>query len=144
MRIIADHARAAAFVIGDGQYPGNDKRGYVLRKIMRRAMVHGKRLGIDEPFIYRIAGTVVEMMKEAYPELVQARETIARVIKQEEDSFADTLGEGLKDFNDRARKLKAAGGQHAARRRGVLPLRHPRTAAGNHRRPGPGKRARGG
>jgi alanyl-tRNA synthetase len=109
MRIIADHARAATFVIGDGQYPGNDKRGYVLRKIMRRAMVHGKRLGIDQPFIYRVAGSVVELMKDAYPELVGARETIARVIKQEEDSFAGTLGEGLKDFNERAGKLKAAG-----------------------------------
>ena len=109
MRIIADHARAATFVIGDGQYPGNDKRGYVLRKIMRRAMVHGKRLGIDKPFIYRVAGTVVESMKSAYPELVQTRETIARVIKQEEDSFAGTLGEGLKDFNERAKKLKASG-----------------------------------
>ncbi len=109
MRIIADHARAATFVVGDGQYPGNDKRGYVLRKIMRRAMVHGKRLGIDQPFIYRLAGTVVEMMKNAYPELVPIRETIARVIKQEEDSFAGTLGEGLKDFRDRANKLKAEG-----------------------------------
>jgi alanyl-tRNA synthetase len=109
MRIIADHARAATFVVGDGQYPGNDKRGYVLRKIMRRAMVHGKRLGIDQPFIYRLAGTVVEMMKSAYPELVQSRETIARVIKQEEESFAGTLSEGLKDFNDRVRKLKAEG-----------------------------------
>jgi alanyl-tRNA synthetase len=109
MRIIADHARAATFVIGDGQYPGNDKRGYVLRKIMRRAMVHGKRLGIDQPFIYRVAGTVVESMKGAYPELVQARETIARVIRQEEESFAGTLGEGLKDFNERVRKLKASG-----------------------------------
>ncbi len=109
MRIIADHARAATFVIGDGQYPGNDKRGYVLRKIMRRAMVHGKRLGIDKPFIYKISGAVVELMKEAYPELVTARETIARVIKQEEDSFAGTLGEGLKDFNERANKLKATG-----------------------------------
>jgi alanyl-tRNA synthetase len=109
MRIIADHTRAATFVVGDGQYPGNDKRGYVLRKIMRRAMVHGKRLGINEPFIYRLAGTVMEQMESAYPELVKSRETIARVIKQEEDSFAGTLGEGLKDFKDRAKKLKAAG-----------------------------------
>lgn len=109
MRIIADHARAATFVIGDGQYPGNDKRGYVLRKIMRRAMVHGKRLGIDQPFIFRIAGVGVESMRNAYPELAQARETIARVIKQEEESFAGTLGDGLKDFNERAKKLKASG-----------------------------------
>ncbi|MDM7997594.1 MAG: alanine--tRNA ligase [Acidobacteriota bacterium] len=109
MRIIADHARAATFVVGDGQYPGNDKRGYVLRKIMRRAMVHGKRLGIEEPFIYRIAGKVVEIMKHAYPDLVPSRETIARVIRQEEDSFAGTLGEGLKDFREKARKLKESG-----------------------------------
>jgi alanyl-tRNA synthetase len=109
MRIIADHTRAATFVIGDGQYPGNDKRGYVLRKIMRRAMVHGKRLGIDKPFIYRLSGSVVEFMKKAYPDLIQNRETIARVIKQEEDSFAGTLSEGLKDFNERIHKLKASG-----------------------------------
>ena len=109
MRIIADHSRAATFVVGDGQYPGNDKRGYVLRKILRRAMVHGKKLEIDRPFIYRIAGTVVESMKRAYPDLTNARETIARVIKQEEDSFAGTLSEGLKDFNERARKLKVDG-----------------------------------
>jgi alanyl-tRNA synthetase len=109
MRIIADHARAATFVVGDGQYPGRDKRGYVLRKIMRRAMVHGKRLGIEDPFIYRVSGAVVELMKGAYPELVQARETIARVIKQEEESFAGTLREGLKDFNERVKKLKAQG-----------------------------------
>ncbi len=109
MRIIADHARAATFVVGDGQYPGNDKRGYVLRKIMRRAMVHGKRLGIEDPFIYRMAGKVIEMMKHAYPDLIPARETIARVIRQEEDSFAGTLGEGLKDFRERARKLKDSG-----------------------------------
>ncbi len=109
MRIIADHARAATFVVGDGQYPGNDKRGYVLRKIMRRAIVHGKKLEIEEPFLYRVAGTVIGLMKEAYPELVGARETIARVIKQEEESFAETLTQGLKDFNDRVRRLEAMG-----------------------------------
>ncbi|MCL2877685.1 MAG: alanine--tRNA ligase [Acidobacteria bacterium] len=111
MRIIADHARAAAFVVGDGQYPGNDKRGYVIRKILRRAMVHGKRLGINEPFIYKLTGKVVEQMGGAYPELVTGRETIARVVRQEEESFAGTLGEGLKDFNERARKIKAGGGR---------------------------------
>jgi alanyl-tRNA synthetase len=109
MRIIADHARAATFVISDGQYPGNDKRGYVLRKIMRRAIVHGKKLKINDPFLYRIAGNVVAAMKEAYPELTPARETIARIIKQEEESFADTLEQGLRDFNDRVRRLEASG-----------------------------------
>jgi alanyl-tRNA synthetase len=112
MRIIADHSRAAAFVIADGQYPGNDKRGYVLRKIMRRAVVHGKKLKIEEPFIYRVAGTVIENMKSAYPELVPLRETVARVIKQEEESFADTLSQGLRDFYDRVKRLKASGSQN--------------------------------
>jgi len=111
MRIIADHTRAAAFVIGDGQYPGNDKRGYVIRKILRRAMVHGKRLGINDPFICKLTEKVVEQMGGAYPELVTGRETIARVIRQEEESFTGTLGEGLKDFNERARKIKAGGGR---------------------------------
>ncbi len=109
MRIVADHARAAVFVVGDGQYPGNDKRGYVLRKLLRRAIVHGKILGIEEPFIFRLAGTVMESMVKSYPELLQTRETTARVIKQEEESFAGTLGEALKDFHERIKKLKAAG-----------------------------------
>jgi alanyl-tRNA synthetase len=109
MRVIADHARAAAFVVGDGQYPGNDRRGYVLRKILRRAMVHGKRLGITDPFLYRLAGSVIEAMRPAYPELAETRETVARVIRREEESFAGTLGEGLRDFNERAARLKAAG-----------------------------------
>jgi alanyl-tRNA synthetase len=109
MRIIADHARAAAFAIADGQYPGNDKRGYVIRKIMRRAVVHGKKLGIEDAFFYRVAGVVGDLMKDAYPELVSGRETIARVIKQEEDAFADTLSQGLRDFNDRTKRLLSEG-----------------------------------
>jgi alanyl-tRNA synthetase len=109
MRIIADHARASAFAIADGQYPGNDKRGYVIRKIMRRAIVHGKKLGIDGPFIYRVAGVVGDLMKGAYPELAAARDTVARVIKQEEEAFANTLAQGLRDFNDRAKRIKAEG-----------------------------------
>ncbi len=109
MRIIADHARAATFAVADGQYPGNDKRGYVLRKIMRRAVVHGKKLKIEGPFIFQVSGTVTEVMGAAYPELVQTRETVARVIRQEEESFADTLGKGLRDFYDRTRRLAASG-----------------------------------
>jgi alanyl-tRNA synthetase len=109
MRIIADHARAAAFLVADGQYPGNDKRGYVLRKIMRRAIVHGKKIRIEGAFLYRIAGRVISLMNAAYPELVSARDTVARVIKQEEVSFADTLEQGLKDFNERVSRLQATG-----------------------------------
>src|SRR5207245_6101526 len=95
MRIIADHARAATFVSADGQYPGNDKRGYVLRKILRRAVVHGKKLRVEEPFIYRIAAAVADVMKNAYPDLVSGRDAVARVVKQEEETFAETLGQGL-------------------------------------------------
>jgi len=109
MRIIADHSRAAAFVVGDGQYPGNDKRGYVLRKIMRRAIVHGKKLGIHEPFLFRIAGAVAALMKEAYPELIATRDTVARVIRQEEESFAETLEQGLRDFGERAGRIAGTG-----------------------------------
>jgi len=109
MRIIADHSRAATFLVADGQYPGNDKRGYVLRKIMRRAIVHGKKLKINEPFLYRVAGEVGEVMKQAYPQLAAARETVARVIKQEEEGFAETLSLGLRDFYDRTKRLKSAG-----------------------------------
>ncbi len=109
MRIIADHARAATFVVADGQYPGNDKRGHVLRKIMRRAVVHGKKLKVEDPFIYRVAGKVSQLMGSAYPELLTSRETIARVVKQEEEAFADTLGQGLRDFYDRAKKIRAGG-----------------------------------
>ena len=132
MRIIADHARAATFVVGDGQYPGNDKRGYVLRKIMRRAVVHGKKLGVDEPFIYRISGVVVEIMKEAYPELTQTRETIARVIKQEEEAFADTLSQGLRDFDDRSPENQGRPVPYHSRHRGVFPLRYPRPSLRDH------------
>ena len=109
IRIIADHARAATFVIADGQYPGNDKRGYVLRKIMRRAMVHGHKLEIDGAFIYSVSGAVVEVMKEAYPDLVAARDTVARVIKTEEEAFAETLSGGLRDFYECAARMKASG-----------------------------------
>ncbi len=108
MRIIADHARAATFVVSDGQYPGNDKRGYVLRKIIRRAVVHGRKLKIEQPFIFRVAGTVMELMSPSYPQLDTSRDTIAAVIKQEEQSFADTLSQGLREFEDRARAAKSA------------------------------------
>jgi alanyl-tRNA synthetase len=109
MRIIADHARAAAFLVGDGQYPGNDKRGYVLRKILRRAIIHGRKLGLQEPFLYRVAGMVGTMMQEAYPELGIHRETIARAVQGEEESFSHTLSSGLREFSERATAIKERG-----------------------------------
>src|SRR5271157_2136999 len=96
LRIIADHARSATFLIADGVVPGNGRREYVLRKIMRRAIRHGRLLGQQEPFLFRMAFAVRDAMRDAYPELADAANRIADVIKGEETRFAHTLGEGLK------------------------------------------------
>ncbi len=87
MRVIADHLRAMTFPIGDGVLPGNEGRGYVLRKIMRRAMRHGKKLGIEQPFLFELTAAVVERMKGAYPELVAQAGAISRVVQVEEERF---------------------------------------------------------
>ena len=94
-RVVADHVRATTFLIADGVMPQNEGRGYVLRKIMRRAMRHGKKLGLQEPFLFGLVGTVVEEMKDAYPELVLARELVERVVRSEEDRFRTTLAQGI-------------------------------------------------
>ena len=96
LRIIADHARAATFLISDGVLPSNEGRGYVLRKIMRRAVSHGRKLGLEEPFLYSMAGHVAQMMKGTYPELADSEQHVARVIKAEEIRFARTLDPVLK------------------------------------------------
>ena len=88
LRIIADHARAATFLISDGVLPSNEGRGYVLRLIMRRALYHGQTLGLNEPFLYKMAGHVVQMMKDAYPELVETEHHVAKAIKIEEERYA--------------------------------------------------------
>ena len=90
LRIIADHARSATFLISDGVLPSNEGRGYVLRLIMRRALYHGQTLGLNEPFLYKISGRVVDMMKDAYPELVQTAPHVAKAIKIEEEQYART------------------------------------------------------
>jgi alanyl-tRNA synthetase len=95
MRVVADHVRASAFLIGDGVVPSNEWRGYVLRKIMRRAMRHGRKLGMHEPFLHTLVDVLVREMGEAYPELEAGRETIARVIKSEEERFDAVLTSGL-------------------------------------------------
>jgi alanyl-tRNA synthetase len=100
MRVIADHARATAFLVADGVFPGNEQRAYVLRKIMRRALWHGRKLGIPSPFFHVVTDAVVEMMAPAYPELLDARATIERVVRREEHLFASTLSAGLRKFDE--------------------------------------------
>ena len=95
MRVVADHARASTFLIADGVVPSNEWRGYVLRKIMRRAMRHGRKLGMHEPFLHSLVDVLVREMGEAYPELAAGRAAIAQVIKSEEERFDAVLTGGL-------------------------------------------------
>ena len=96
LRVIADHLRACAFLVADGVLPSNEGRGYVLRRIMRRAIRHGHKLGIQEDFFYKLIPALVKEMGTAFPELITQQKNIARVFKQEEDQFAKTLELGLK------------------------------------------------
>ena len=95
LRVIADHIRSTAFLIADGVMPGNEGRGYVLRRIMRRAIRHGYRLGCSEPFFYRLVAPLVAEMGEAYPELAAAQAQVERAIRVEEERFAETLANGM-------------------------------------------------
>jgi alanyl-tRNA synthetase len=99
-RVVADHVRAMTFLIADGVLPSNEWRGYVLRKIMRRAMRHGKRLGAATPFLHRLVDVLTAQMGDAYPELRQGRDTIVRVIRAEEDRFDVVLSGGLPKLED--------------------------------------------
>ncbi len=92
LRVIADHARAATFLISDGVLPMNEGRGYVLRKIIRRAIRHGRLLGAEKPFLYEMVFAVRDMMKDAYPELIESANRVSETIKGEETRFAHTLG----------------------------------------------------
>jgi len=96
LKVIADHIRSCSFLIVDGVMPSNEGRGYVLRRIIRRAARHGHMLGLDEPFFYKIVAPLVDEMGDAYPELVKAQAQVERVLKQEEERFAETLENGLK------------------------------------------------
>jgi alanyl-tRNA synthetase len=96
MRVIADHARATTFLVTDGVLPSNEGRGYVLRRILRRGLRHGRLLGLEEPFMAAITGRVVDLMGTAYPELLDARDSVARVTQSEEERFGHTLRVGLR------------------------------------------------
>lgn len=95
-RIIADHARAITVAIGDGALPSNVGRGYVIRRLIRRAIVNGQRLGINEAFLYRLAPVVGQTLESYYPEVLKQKDYIAKVIRSEEDRFNETLADGLK------------------------------------------------
>jgi alanyl-tRNA synthetase len=96
LRVIADHIRSCAFLIVDGVLPSNEGRGYVLRRIIRRASRHGHQLGCNEPFFYKLVGSLCDVMGDAYPELVKARDHVAQVLLKEEQRFAETLENGMK------------------------------------------------
>jgi alanyl-tRNA synthetase len=111
MQVIADHARAATFLIGDGVVPSNEWRGYVLRRIMRRAMRHGRKLGLTEPFLWRGVDWVGEVMGRAYPEIVRERERIIDTVRQEEEQFAKTLDAGMRRIEEYAAAQGAGAGR---------------------------------
>jgi alanyl-tRNA synthetase len=105
-RVIADHLRASAFLISDGVLPSNEGRGYVLRRIMRRAMRHSNVLGKTDPILYKVVPTIIELMKEEYPQLENARDLIKETIITEEERFSLLLKNGLKILNDEVFKIK--------------------------------------
>lgn len=106
-KVIADHIRSLAFAIGDGALPSNEGRGYVLRRLLRRAVMHGKKLGINEAFLYKLVPIVGEVMVSYYPEVLQQKDFIQKVVRNEEERFHETINEGLTMLNDVLAELKA-------------------------------------
>lgn len=113
LRIITDHARCVTFLISDGVIPGNEGRSYVLRMILRRALRHGKILGMDLPFLYKLVDTVVECYGGAYPELIKNKDKVVDVIKKEEERFAQTLDRGYKILDEFIAEKKDIDGENA-------------------------------
>lgn len=110
LRVIADHIRACTFLIVDGVLPSNEGRGYVLRRIIRRAVRHGYKLGIEEPFFYKLVPVLEREMSSAFPELARGRELAERVLKQEEERFAETLANGMELLEGAIARILAARG----------------------------------
>ena len=109
LRVITDHIRSATFMICDGVLPSNEGRGYVLRRLLRRAARHGKLLGVNDPFLYTVCDTVIHENEGHYPELRERQDYITKVIRVEEENFAKTIDGGLKIFNDMLSEHKAKG-----------------------------------
>ena len=108
-KVIADHIRALSFAIGDGALPGNEGRGYVLRRLLRRASMHGQRLGISGPFLYKLVEIVGHIMESYYPEVLEKRDFIEKIVKREEETFARTIDAGSGHLDQLLAQLKGAG-----------------------------------
>jgi alanyl-tRNA synthetase len=106
LRVVADHIRSCAFLISDGVMPSNEGRGFVLRRIIRRAARHGNKLGATKPFFYRLAGPLAQLMGEAFPQLVRSQTQIEKILLQEEEQFAKTLDKGLRLLEQDIAELK--------------------------------------
>ncbi|MDT2208677.1 alanine--tRNA ligase [Enterococcus faecalis] len=109
-KVIADHIRALSFAIGDGALPSNEGRGYVLRRLLRRAVMHGKKLAINEAFLYKLVPVVGEIMVSYYPEVLQQKDFIEKVVRTEEERFHETINEGLSMLNEVIKEVKDAKG----------------------------------
>lgn len=109
-KVIADHIRALSFAIGDGALPSNEGRGYVLRRLLRRAVMHGKKIGINEAFLYKLVPVVGEIMVSYYPEVLQQKDFIEKVVRTEEERFHETINEGLSMLNEVIKEVKDAKG----------------------------------
>ncbi len=110
-RVIADHIRACSFLVTDGILPGNEGRGYVLRRILRRAVRFGKKLGLNQPFFYQLTSVVIDVMGEAYPDIREKKDFVEKVIRMEEERFFATLGDGLRKVEEITTRLREQG-QH--------------------------------
>ncbi len=115
-RVVADHIRALTFAIADGGIPSNDGRGYVLRRILRRAARHGRLLGNHDPFIYKLTSVLVDSMGHQFPEIKSQAEHVALVIKSEEESFGETLDRGIEIFDKIVERLKKQKSENDSRR----------------------------
>ena len=115
LRIIADHARSGTFLIADGVLPGNEGRSYVLRRILRRAIRSGRKLGLEDPFLAGVAGVVIDQFADHHPELVERRSQIEKVLTHEEESFGRTLNAGMARFQELVADLAREAARRARR-----------------------------